>query len=202
MPRYTPSVCSHLRPLSSFSFPASLLSFSPLSSVPSFPFQEQKPCSKTVCESPALKQITSLGFWKPLGALQRMASEKHSAAATYEELPERPFSVLLPSSPLSTPLSSRWPPCSSFLPLHSAHGPSLQSSQFRAVLLSLPSGVGKGLLPVLGCNFRSLAWPDSACQSHEQRPWSQAFLPSPLNYNQGGGGGTNSEGLPETFCCL
>lgn len=101
MPRYTLSVCSHLRPLSSFSFPASLLAFSPLSSVPSFPFQEQKPCSKTVCESPALKQITSLGFWKPLGALQRMASEKHSAAATYEELPERPFSALLPSSPLS-----------------------------------------------------------------------------------------------------
>lgn len=69
-------------------------------------------------------------------------------------------------------------------------------------MLSLPSGVGKGLMPVLGCNFRSPAWPDSACQSHEQRPWSQEFLPSPLNYNQGGGGGTNSKGVPETFCCL
>lgn len=75
----------------------------------------------------------------------------------------------------------------------------LNSRQF---VLSLPSGVGKGLMPVLGCNFRSPAWPDSACQSHEQRPWSQEFLPSPLNYNQGGGGGTNSKGVPETFCCL
>lgn len=89
-----------------------------------------------------------------------------------------------------------------FLSSCSAYGPSLQSPQFKAVVFSLPSGLGKGLMPVLGCNFRSPAWPDSACQSHEQRPWSQAFLPSPLNYNQGGGGGTNSKGVPETFCCL
>lgn len=48
--------------------------------------------------------------------------------------------------------------------------------------------VGTGLIPTLGSNFGSLTWPDSVCQSCEQRPWSQAFLPSPFNCNQGGGG--------------